>query len=626
MEADKKIQEIADLLRQAREHYYNDGSSFLSDTEFDQLEEELRRLAPHHEYFGSVGVPASFGDKIIHKTPMLSADKCKNLQELHKWLTRLALPPDTQFLVEPKIDGLSATCVYEEGCLRYTATRGDGKTGQDVRHIARYIDSIPKVLPQKLNIEVRGELYLPQDTEFDTKGKPLRNNCVGLINRKEQQEDLSYVRFSAYQVLRDGRETEYEAVSALADLGFDIVPLRLTSSFEEIEDYYRHYLEELRYSWPYETDGLIIVVNDRRLHAQIDARWVVDHHHHYMVAFKPPAIGKETILDKVEWQVSRQGNLIPVAVFSPIQLGGATLERATLHNAETVRKMCLSVGDTLLIERANDVIPYVKTNLSHHENRHWDDALIPVHCPSCREKLQPRGVHIYCPNNTCPDRCVEKVLYWVSCCRMDNIAEATIRRLFEKDLLHSVVDLYHITAEDLALLEGFAEKKIQNFLRETEKSRRMTAREFIARLGIPLVQEKSLQKLGINSMKDFWDFNDNRYVIGRNLIAWRDDEDNNALVKELSGVLQIEDQAPPGENAEKVLSVCCTGTGPLPRNELAKVLASLGFRISDNVSKDTALLLCANPEGSSSKLAKARKLEIPIQSYQDFFKEKGLVF
>ena len=620
---EKNIDAIVARLQQAKRQYYTQGNSPLSDHEFDQLEEELRSIAPEHPYFQSVGTPVAQTEKITHKTPMLSADKCKNLDELHKWLTRLALPPQTEFLIEPKIDGLSATCVYERGNLLYVATRGDGKIGQDVSHIAQYINGIPKKLPQPLSIEVRGELYLPQNTEFDTKGKPLRNNCVGLINRKDQQEDLTYVHFSVYQVLGDDHDRESAAIHALGALGFDIVPLRIVQTFEEIEDYYRHYLEELRYFWPYETDGLIIIVNDRPLHPQIDARWVVDHHHHYLVAFKPPADSKESILNKIEWQVSRQGNLIPVAIFAPIQLGGATLERASLHNAETVQKLCLAIGDTLLIERANDVIPYVKTNLSHHENRQLTNSLIPVQCPSCGADLHHRGVHVHCPNKNCPDRQVEKVLYWVNCCQMENIAEATIRQLFEKKLLRSVVDLYHITGEDLAKLEGFAEKKIENFLREIEKSRFMTAQEFVARLGIPLVQEKALQRLGVYAMRDFWHFQNDQYVIGRNLIAWRDDADNYALVQELCKVLHIEDVQQEKANLPQV---CCTGSGPLPRNELGKVLASLGYAISDSVTKETTLLLCEKPEGNSSKLVKARKMNIPIQSYQEFFKEKGQLF
>lgn len=623
MSQQQRIKELIAQLKEAKKSYYGSGDSSLTDQEFDALEEELRQLVPDHLYFQTVGARVQ-AEKIIHKVPMLSADKCKNLAELQKWLNRLALPPETEFLIEPKIDGLSATCVYEQGKLMYVATRGDGKVGQDVRHIVRYIKSIPKTLPQPLSIEVRGELYLPQDTAFDTKGKPLRNNCVGLINRKEEQEDLQYVHFTAYQVLGDGHSQESQAVSSLKHLGFDIVPLKVVQTFEDIEDYYLHYLEELRYAWSYETDGLIIIVNDRSLHAQLDARWVVDHHHHYLIAFKPPANSKETQLKSVEWQISRQGNLIPVAIFEPIELGGATLERATLHNADNVRKLSLAIGDTLLIERANDVIPYVKTNLSHHEKRTLGASLIPTVCWSCGSSLEPLGVHIHCPQRLCPERQIEKVLYWVNCCQMENIAAATVRQMFEKKLLQNVVDLYHISEQDLSTLEGFAEKKIQNFLREIEKSRTMSIIEFVGRLGIPLVQEKALLKLGIYSLDDFWNFQDEKYVIGRNLVTWREDPDNRALVEELIKALHISNVQPVIKNEQQF--ICCTGSAAMSRTDLAHLLATMGYVMSETVTKQTHLLLCESLDSGSSKLAKAKKLGIPVQTYQAFFQEKGQPF
>ncbi|MGL4525011.1 MAG: BRCT domain-containing protein [Spirochaetia bacterium] len=613
---------VRQLLR-AKKAYYERGSSSLSDAEFDAREEQLRQYAPQHRYFSKVGY-ATRGEKITHQNPMLSADKCKNLPELQKWLERLALPAGTEFLIEPKIDGLSASCVYRAGKLLYVATRGDGQQGQDITHITQYMQSIPYVLPQPLDLEVRGELYLPQDTEFDTQGKPLRNNCVGLINRKEAQSDLQYVHFTAYQSLGDMAKSEQAAVENLQLLGFDIVPLAIFSDFIEIESYYQEYLDDLRFSWPYETDGLIIIVNNRQMHASIDARWVVDHHHHYLVAFKPPAEAKDTIVQCIEWNISRQGHLIPVVIFSPIELGGATLLRASLHNAQTVKNMGIVAGDTLVIERANDVIPYVKMNLTHDKNRVLAEDFLPQKCPCCQSALIWAGVHLHCANRNCRERIIQRVLYWVNCCEMENIAEATVRLLFEKELLTSITDLYKIVASQLFLLEGFGEKKVNNFLQEIQKSRNMNIQEFIGRLGISLVQKKALKKLKIFSLEDFWQFNDTTYVIGRNLIAWRDDIENKALVEELRRVLNIVDVDKTALTSQ--VSVCCTGSGPYPRAELAKVLLSMGYHITDQVSKETQLLLCDNVNGTSSKLIKARKLGIKVQSYEEFFQEKGQLF
>ncbi|MCL2519506.1 MAG: hypothetical protein FWE37_00680, partial [Spirochaetaceae bacterium] len=362
------IKRLVTKLRQARTNYYNSGELLLTDNNFDDLEDKLRALAPHHSYFKTVGInfdSSGEAGKVKHLVPMLSADKAKDMTEVSKWLGKLKLA-SYQLIIEPKIDGLSASCRYVNGLLDVVATRGDGRTGQDITEVAGYISAIPKKLSQPLTIEVRGELYLPRNTSYDTKGKPLRNNTVGLINRKENKAEASFVHFAAYRIEGYSYGTEEEAIKLITALGFSSVPYQLVSSEEEIDNYYQQYLEQLRDQWVYETDGLMLVINNSRLQAELDRRWVVDHHHHYALAFKPPSASKVSSLINVEWQVSRSGFAIPVAIFAPIQLGGATLERASLHNAEYVGKLKLAAGDQLLIERANDVIPYVRDNLSGH--------------------------------------------------------------------------------------------------------------------------------------------------------------------------------------------------------------------------------------------------------------------
>ena len=352
--------DIARRLEEAREAYYNSDSPVMSDDEFDALEDRLRTEAPDHPYFATVGSGPAGDAKIRHEVPMLSMGKVKSAAELKKWLDRLALPEGTAFCVQPKIDGLSATCLYREGALVYVASRGDGVTGQNITHIARYMADIPERVDLPGTVEVRGELYLPRDTAFDTKGKPLRNNCVGLVNRKEDREDLKYVRFAVYQAARDElTPTESATIARLGAAGLNAVEVLVTADFEEMEAWYDRYREELRSDWLYETDGLIIVVDDRSLHGEIDGRWVVDHHHHYAVAFKPPSESRESRLKDVFWQVSRRSMLTPVASFEPVEMGGATLSRASLHNAANVRALRLKAGDRLVVEHLSgrDVQP-----------------------------------------------------------------------------------------------------------------------------------------------------------------------------------------------------------------------------------------------------------------------------
>ncbi len=618
-------EEIVRQLEEARQAYYNEGTPLMSDAAFDELEDLLRSMDGDNDYFQSVGTAESEtgNGKIVHNHPMLSMGKAKTAAEVQKWMDRLALGEDTVYCLQPKIDGLGATCRYRGGRLLYTATRGDGTTGQDISHVSAFMKDIPSSIGfTQADIEIRGELYLPKDTPYDTKGKPLRNNCVGLINRKEARDDLRYVRFVCYQIVSDdpsvlpGRESD--KIALLAREGFHAVEFHRVT-YGDVEQAYRDYLEKDRDRWLYETDGLILTIDDNSLHDGIDSRWVVDHHHHYAIALKPPAAGKETTLKSIEWQISRQGNLIPVACFEPIELGGATLERATLHNAQFVRDLMLVGGDRLIIERANDVIPYVRANLSNKDRRRdsFIDILVPRRCPVCDSPLEDRGVHLHCTNRSCPERRIQSILYWVRQSDMEQIAEGTIRQLFKEQKVTSIRDLYTMAEGDFTDLEGFGEKKISNFLAQAAAKKHMTAQELIGKLGIPLVQQKALKKLGIESLEDFRNFSDDTYIIGQNIIAWRDDRENEEFLEELLQVIEIE-EAEGGEKGE----VCMTGKGPLGRKELTSLAESRGYTVGSAVTKSTVLLVCDDPEGTSSKLQKARKNGIPLISYEDFLAGK----
>ena len=610
------ISEIVEKLIAAKEAYYETSSPIMSDSDFDSLEEELRSLDPRNPYFGIVGT-GSQDNKIRHTFPMLSMQKAKTVEEIGKWMDKLAVTDQTGYCIQPKIDGLSASCCYENGRLLYVATRGDGATGQDITHIADHVQDIPANIEfSKNRIEVRGELYLPKDTKYDTQGRPLRNNCVGLINRKESREELHFVRFAAFQIVCENLvETESEAIELLEANGFNTVSTKTVFSINQIDDYFKSYLAELRNLWKYETDGLVITVNNRKLFADIDSRWVVDHHHHYAIALKPPAEAKETKLKTVEWQISRQGNAIPVAVFEPVFIGGARIERASLSNYETVKKMGISAGNRLLIERANDVIPYVRENLDFDASSEPGSDLIISNCPSCETGLEEQGVHLHCPNTECPETSIQKIIFWVKESGIDQIAEATIRSLYNKKIIKNIKDLYKINEDDLKGIEGFADKKISSFIAEVSSSRNMSAREFIAKLGIPLVQKKALAKLKIFSMKDFFDFNDPSYIIGQNIISWKKNKTNLSLVKDLAEVLEINDETV----NEAKLKVCMTGKGPLPRKELINKIENMGYEFSETITSDTSILLCENSEGTSSKLQKARKNGIKLIGYSDFF-------
>lgn len=615
--------EIVKLLLDAKEAYYNSDSPIMSDAEFDSLEEKLRSIDPENEYFLSVGVIADEGEKIRHNTPMLSMMKGKSIDDIASWIKKIDIKEESSFIIEPKIDGLSATCRYSRGKLVYIATRGNGIEGQDISHISEFVKDIPHSIDfTDEEIEVRGELYLPRNTDFDTEGRPLRNSCVGLINRKEKRGDLKYVRFAAFRIV--GMDTcpfENERIDLLVKWGFNVIEYFTAADAAEIESSYNKYIEHYRGTWEYETDGLIICVNDRRLFEEIDSKWVVDHHNHYAIALKPPSESRETIVKDIAWQVSRQGNIIPVAIFEPVFIGGAKLSRATLNNYENVVRLKIHRGDTLVIERANDVIPFVADNKSStgREADLFSPEIIISNCPSCNRELVKSGVHLKCFNQSCKEQNIQKIVYWVKNSGIENVAEAAVRTLFEAGKISSIRDLYTLKEDDFEGIGGFADKKIKNFIAEVASSKRLPVRDFISRLGIPLVQKKSLNKMGINSVDDFIKFSDSSYVMGRNIIEWKNDPVNMKLFNELLEVLEIEDE----EIRESRGKVAMTGTGPGKRSDLIKIIEDRGYEFSSTVTRDLSILICEDVNGKSSKLDNARKNNVELISYEDFFSDKN---
>jgi DNA ligase (NAD+) len=355
---------LVETLVAARHAYYS-GRHMMSDKDFDTLEDTLRDLDPDNDYFKTVGVPVqNIKQKFTHTIPMLSCDKVKSIPEIEKWLRKIDYF-GKPVVIQNKIDGLSADLTYQNGKFVSAATRGDGHIGQNVTKLMQFI-RFPKTIPISGTINIRGEFVIFRDSTIENPDNTnLRNICAGLISSKTVEPDKTrHIHFIGYQVYGSPLKTESSKIDFLAEAGFETTDYVEVSTLKEIEDYYNKYVNKLRDEFKYATDGLVLVVNDSTLHASIDKMGSTDHDHLYAKALKPPNESAETTLERIEWQVSRNGRLIPVAIFKPVVIDGSTITKASLNNYANVLRMKMEIGDKLEIVKAGAIIPYVEKNIT----------------------------------------------------------------------------------------------------------------------------------------------------------------------------------------------------------------------------------------------------------------------
>jgi len=612
--------ELTDKLIEYKDAYYN-GEALVSDSEFDELEEQLKAINPDSFYFSMVGISAKGAKQVQHKFPMLSCGKAKTVEQVKSWLKKINKENEV-LIAMPKIDGLSGKIVYQNGKAVSMSTRGNGKVGTDITWLLDYIQDVPKEIKTDEDyLEVYGEIYLPKNTEFDIGDRPLRNNATGLVGRKDDREDCKYLHFVAYKT------TKYDdsfamTLDFLKKVGFNkknnfSYKIMFDTGDMSLNTLYNEYISFQRDAWIFETDGLVLQINDQTKYNEIDSHYVIEHHNFYRWAWKPEAEGSDTILRGIDWQMSRLGTLMPVAVFDTVVLGDREVSRASLFNYDNVKNLDLREGDKIHVILANDVIPYFEKLVEHNKD---GKSLLIEKCPFCGSSVELSGVNIKCTSKDCTEKIIQQLTYWCQKSEMDNISESTIRTLVDNGFIYSIKDFYTTLLENkqwLLNVDGLGESKVNNLFKQIEKSKTMTVSQFISKLGIELVGEKAVKKLGIKTLKDFYNFNDKQYVIGENIINFRNE--NKQFVDELVQVLNIQE-----EKEKNILSkgtVCMTGTGPKGRKELEKDLQSMGYTSVDSVNKDTSILVCEDVNGTSSKLVRARKLGIKVVSYEEFFGE-----
>jgi len=641
-----RMKELVELLNRYAYEYYTKDAPSVSDSEYDQLYRELVELEASHpeEVLPESpthrvgGVVLKGFTKYQHQYPLYSLQDAFSREELEVFDQRVRKEfPSISYVCELKIDGLSISLTYENGVLVTGATRGDGSVGEDITENLKRVKDIPLVLPEPVNITVRGECYMPR-ASFDRvnqirqeNGEPEfanpRNAAAGTLRQLDTKivakRNLS--TFLYQEVSPTDQSSQEGVLEKLARLGFVVNQERvLAEDMDQIWNFIQK-VAQLREDLPYDIDGIVIKVNDLAVQEELGftvkaPKWAV--------AYKFPAEEKEAKILSVDWTVGRTGVVTPTANLTPVQLAGTTVSRATLHNVDYIAEKDIHQDDTVIVYKAGDIIPAVLRVVK--DKRVSDQSLaIPTHCPSCQSELLhfEDEVALRCINPLCPAQIKEGLNHFASRDAMNitGLGPAVVEKLFAAQLVEDVAGIYRLTVEDLLTLEGFKEKSAEKLYEAIQASKENSAEKLLFGLGIRHVGSKVSQIL----LQEFHDLDQLAtadperiagidslgMVVAESLKSYFAQEGSKRLLQELkeAGVnLTYLGEKVAADAALSGMTVVLTGKlERLTRSEAKTKLESLGAKVTGSVSKKTDLVVAGADAGS--KLSKAQELGIQVE-------------
>jgi len=624
----RKVEELAERLALYRAKYYA-GEPLVSDAAYDALEDELRGLDPTHPILGLVGTSTLIGpwQEARHEIPMGSLNKVVSVEELREWLGRCdellskqgAPPIDAELFVTEKLDGLSVELIYRDGRFVDGITRGDGEIGERITPNVALMRGVRASIPDTRPLSVRGEilLRLTDAREHFPPGRTPRNTAAGharSINREFRQR-LPFLSVLVYDLMGAPEvATEHGRLELLRQLGFS-TPLAYLGSVDEVIAWHQRYSEELRDNSDYEIDGLVVRANRVDAQAQLGE---VNHRPRAAVAFKFASPSKVSRVLEIRWDTGASGRVTPVAVVEPVVLAGATVQRASLHNASLVRELGIGVGDEVLISRRNDVIPYVEEVVV----KHGEPAVAPSTCGRCAQPLQVEGEYLLCRNPGCPGLVEGRIRNWIDAIGALEWGDKLVEQLVERGLAHEPRDLYALNVDNIAGLERQGKKSAENALRELRARLPLPLPVFLAALGIEgfgLQTARLLIGAGYRDLDRLLKASEAEIGAIHGLggikaasivrgLRTRADEIQRLLDAGIHPVAPAE----AGPLAGKTF--CITGTHRRPRKELAALIEQRGGRLLSSVTQALDYLVIADPASTSSKAVKARQVGTKLLS------------
>ena len=642
----ERMKELVELLNRYATEYYTSDNPSVSDSEYDRLYRELVELekahpeqvlpdSPTHRVGGKI---LDGFEKYSHQYPLYSLQDAFSREELDAFDARVRKElDDVTYICELKIDGLSISLTYEQGIFVAGATRGDGSVGENITENLKRVKDIPLSLPEKLDITVRGECYMPRasfnqvNLARQENGEPEfanpRNAAAGTLRQLDTGvvAKRNLATFLYQEASPSTRDSQEKVLNHLEQLGFVVNPRRLLAhSMDEVWQFIQEVGHE-RDQLPYDIDGVVIKVNDLAGQEQLGftvkaPKWAV--------AYKFPAEEKEAKLLSVDWTVGRTGVVTPTANLTPVQLAGTTVSRATLHNVDYIAEKDIRKDDTVIVYKAGDIIPAVLRVVE--SKRVSEEKLdIPTNCPSCESKLLhfEDEVALRCINPRCPAQIKEGLIHFASrdAMNISGLGPSIVEKLFAANLVKDVADIYRLTVENFLLLDGIKEKSAQKLYQAIQASKENSAEKLLFGLGIRHVGSKASQLLlqHFHSIESLAQANPDEVasieslgsVIAQSLQSYFETEGAKILLSELKelGVnLDYKGQVVAADAALSGLTVVLTGKlERLTRSEAKSKLENLGAKVTGSVSKKTDLVVAGADAGS--KLQKAQELGIEIR-------------
>ncbi len=651
----ERYDELIKLIEKANYDYYTLDNPTVTDREYDNWMSELLDIEERHPEIKRKDSPSEkIGGEVIsefkkveHKIGMFSISDVFNESEIVAFDERIRKEfPNPSYVCELKIDGLAVSLQYEKGILKRAATRGNGLVGEDITHNVKTIGTIPLRLNKPVDIEVRGEIYMPLKAFNELNEKRLKNGEAIFQNPRNaaagsiRQLDSSVAKSRKldaflYHVPETDKKTHYEALMELKELGFIVNPnIRLVKNIDEILDYINEWTAR-RGELPYDIDGIVIKVNDIHMQRELGftakyPRWVI--------AYKFPAEDVKTRLTDIVCTVGRTGQITPNAVFDPVKVMGSTIRRATLHNGDYINSKNLKIGDNIFVHKAGDVIPEVVGPCLEDRTGNEREFVMPDKCPICGTSLvlTESGIDLKCPNDLCPARNIESLIHFCDrkAMNIEGLGERIIEDFYNMKFITSIIDIYNIKdrKEELIELEGFGDKSVNKLLDNIEKSKQNSLEKLLFAIGISGIGEKNakiLAKKFMNidnlmnaSLEDLTNISDVGPILANSIYNFFKDADNIKLINDLKNIgMNMNYLGAQIKENEELLNKRIVVTGTLKkytRDEIQNLIELNGGLWSTSVTKKTyAVIVGENP---GSKYDKAKELNIPIWTEEDFDK------